>query len=800
MKKKILSILITIFAIFTCMFTLTACAGMEFKVNFVVDGQVYSTLNTNGEEIIKMPENPTKDNYTFDGWYWDKDTWQTPFTANSLLDAPLSSDMNVYAKWKANVIKVESVTLNKTEITLYENDVEYLTATILPANATDTSVLWESSNPTIATVVGGKVTALRVGSVTISAITNDGGKIATCNVYVEPVLVESVSLNYTSLSLLNGESKTLTATVLPNNATEKGVLWQSSNSSIVSVENGTITAVGYGTATITVTTIDGNKTATCQVEIIEDKITFNTLSVDGETVYGKVSNSTTTFSFIREVVEHGNATYKVFKEITCENEIYSKSISLNAGDNTVYILQTVGKDIQLYTVTIRRRSMYEIVFNTNGGTIVEKQVVEEDFYASEPITTRIGYTFDDWDYDFSKPITSNKTITASWTANKNTPYKVEYYLENLEDDNYTLTQTVNKTGTTDTTANAEIKAFLGFEAETQSVSGNINGNGKQVLKVYYQRQEYNVTFNTNGGSLVSGSLKQKIKHGGSAIAPIVKFGGLSLEKWDKSFENVIGDIELSAEWQLYTKDGNYIYFGFYPQTIKNNSVVVSSEVNSNGYYTGSDNAYYAKVVAKPYGSGYRFSNSSSVAYDTFYYFKVEPIKWRILSEENGTVFLLCDSIIEKHRFDSNSTNYAESEIRTWLNETFYSTAFTELHQTLINTTKIDNEVTEDKVFLLSHKEATNSEYGLNLRMQTSDYARAMGIRMLCENDNYGNGCWWLSSPGYSASGNGIQYVHFYGFICGDVSHYASTTNGIQTSNFASITNYGVVPALKISLY
>lgn len=221
MKKRFMGIIAAIVAIFCGLFALSACDKVEFKVNFLVDGAVYATLNTNGEEIIKMPENPTKDDYDFDGWYWDKDTWQTPFTANSLLDAPLSSDMNVYCKWKPKTVHVSGISLNKSEVSLHVNETEILTATITPENATDTSVLWESSNATIATVTGGKITALRVGSATITVTANDGGQIATCEVYVTPISVESVSLNYTQLSMLYGESKTLTASVTPQNARKR---------------------------------------------------------------------------------------------------------------------------------------------------------------------------------------------------------------------------------------------------------------------------------------------------------------------------------------------------------------------------------------------------------------------------------------------------------------------------------------------------------------------------------------------------------------------------------------------------
>lgn len=102
MKRLLLKVLVICMALSALICTFAACGNVEFKVNFIVDGAVYSTLSTSGKEIIKMPENPTKDGYTFGGWFWDKDVWEKPFTANSLLDAPLSSDMSVYAKFNAN--------------------------------------------------------------------------------------------------------------------------------------------------------------------------------------------------------------------------------------------------------------------------------------------------------------------------------------------------------------------------------------------------------------------------------------------------------------------------------------------------------------------------------------------------------------------------------------------------------------------------------------------------------------------------------------------------------------------------
>ena len=573
MKKRFVKLIAAIVAIFCGLFAFSACSKVEFKVNFVVDGAVYATLNTNGEEIIKMPENPTKDDYDFDGWYWDKDTWQTPFTANSLLDAPLSSDMNVYCKWKPKTVHVSGISLNKSEVSLHVDETEILTATITPANATDTSVLWESSNATIATVTGGKITALRVGSATITATANDGGQIASCEVYVTPIYVESVSLNYTQLSMLYGESKTLTASVVPQNATETGVIWQSSNASVVAVENGKLTATGYGSAVITVTTADGGKTATCAVEVIDDTITFKTLQVaaDGETIYGKVSNATTTFSFLKEIEEHGNATYQAYKEITCETLLASKSISLNVGDNTVYILQTGGKDLKLYTVTVRRRPIYNVSFDTDGGTAVQSQQAEEDSFVTAPAEpSRIGYTFTRWNYDFSQAITQDTEIKAVWSAHTDTKYRVEYYWENVENDEYTLHETSDMQGTTDTAATAEQKAYEHFtlNAAASTMQGNIAGDGSLILKVYYTRDKYNVTFESNGGTLKSGEVNQILKYEGSAAAPVFTRTGYTFIGWNKTIpESVYENITITAQWKINQYSLTLIYGNGQPDKI-----------------------------------------------------------------------------------------------------------------------------------------------------------------------------------------------------------------------------------------
>lgn len=101
-KRRFISpFLIVLFLLITVV-GFTSCGGVDFNVNFVVGDDVYDTVATNGNETIKLPDNPTKEGYEFEGWYWDNGKWENPFTVNSLLNTPLSADMNVYAKFKHN--------------------------------------------------------------------------------------------------------------------------------------------------------------------------------------------------------------------------------------------------------------------------------------------------------------------------------------------------------------------------------------------------------------------------------------------------------------------------------------------------------------------------------------------------------------------------------------------------------------------------------------------------------------------------------------------------------------------------
>ena len=177
-------------------------------------------------------------------------------------------------------IEVKSITLSKTTLTLDEGANETLTATIAPSNAEDKRLTWNSSDATIATVdAGGRVVAVKEGSANITATATNGVK-GTCALTVKkPVFaVTGVSLNKTTLALEIGDTETLTATVSPDNATNKAVSWASDNTDVATVSaTGEVTALAAGTATITVTTDDGNFSTSCELSVVSTngKVSIN---------------------------------------------------------------------------------------------------------------------------------------------------------------------------------------------------------------------------------------------------------------------------------------------------------------------------------------------------------------------------------------------------------------------------------------------------------------------------------------------------------------------------------------------
>lgn len=166
-------------------------------------------------------------------------------------------------------IPVSSITLDRSIIELEVGESTELIPTILPDDATDKSVSWDSDAPTVASVdQSGKVIALSSGCATISVKTSDGEKTAKCTIIIseKKIAVESITLSESSLSITEGDRYTLEAIIYPDDATNKNVKWSSDNPAVATIDsNGIIDAIQPGQANIMATTEDGDKSATCSI-------------------------------------------------------------------------------------------------------------------------------------------------------------------------------------------------------------------------------------------------------------------------------------------------------------------------------------------------------------------------------------------------------------------------------------------------------------------------------------------------------------------------------------------------------
>ena len=166
-------------------------------------------------------------------------------------------------------------------------------------------------------------------------------------------------------------------------------------------------------------------------------------------------------------------------------------------------------------------SFYTVRYLDYDGSVISTQTVGHGENATPPANpTREGYGFTGWVHN-GQNIISSLDITAQYTANTNTPYKVEHYKENTADDGYTLFETTNHTGKTDTTATALPKAYTNFTQNTthpsRIVNGNIDGNGTRVLRLYYTLNRYNVKYQDEDGNIIE---LQTIKHGNNSTLPL----------------------------------------------------------------------------------------------------------------------------------------------------------------------------------------------------------------------------------------------------------------------------------------
>lgn len=281
-------------------------------------------------------------------------------------------------------IPVTGVELNVQKIELTRaGDVYQIEADITPINATNQTVIWSSSNSRVATVTGGGlVTAVSNGVTTITATTQDGGYTATCEVRVKlpegsVIPVTGVELNTQRIKLNRiGDVYQIEADITPINATNQAVTWASSNPNVATVtDTGLVTAVSEGTATITVTTEDGQKVATCTV-------TVRIESGSGGTGVGGSSGSTTPASYTI------TSEYTVGGAITISPKTASKgqTVTITAVPDDGFALKTLSvTDKNGNKIELTKQTETSYTFKMPASKVTVSATFTEIVVEPEPI-------------------------------------------------------------------------------------------------------------------------------------------------------------------------------------------------------------------------------------------------------------------------------------------------------------------------------------------------------------------------------------------------------------------------------
>lgn len=435
-------------------------------------------------------------------------------------------------------------------------------------------------------------------------------------------------------------------------------------------------------------------------------------------------------------------------------------------------VEAVNKD-QVYTAIYSSEKIveetYTITWKNYDGTIletdnnVEKGTIPtyDGATPTKPSDTQFTYTFKGWDPEITE-VTKDQIYTATFTS------------EEIKEETYTITW----------------KNYDGsiLETDTDVKKGN-TPTYDGAIPTRPDDAEYTYTWSGWDPKVAEVSKDQ-------------------VYTATYTSEKIITDEERYATKPIVSSDGKTIKYGLYPQTNVNDESLVASlnsltaTDKSNGWYLF-DGGYYAKLVATPRTDKYKFDNGTLIVKGTTYWFKCEPIVWNVLSNNNGECYILSSASLDTGKyfsFPSNRTidgqtitanNYKYSNVRKWLINDFYNSAFA-LGNSHIETTNVDNsaattksdtntyicEDTQDKVFLPSYQDYKNSSYGFYTAVgqtktrysKATDWTRARGVSLATQTGEYAyNGYYWTRSPDSERS-SFVCYASYDGWLKHDYVH------------------------------
>ena len=228
---------------------------------------------------------------------------------------------------------------------------------------------------------------------------------------------------------------------------------------------------------------------------------------------------------------------------------------------------------------------------------------------------------------------------------------------------------------------------------------------------------------------------------------------------------------------LYVKEGNYVYFGHYFQGAMPDGVTITTDENGNTI--GSDGNYYKAIYSGTI-------NETNV----YSYYKIEPIKWIVINEENGILTLMCASIIDHRQYNGNGNDYYNSGIHTWLTNTFYNAAFSDEEKAIM----VGNDAMA-RIWLMSYDEFCSLPLSASeLALPETDYSNHHIIGVTSKASRYDG--WALSSyteiVGSASMFNKIIEIDVVN------SDGVCTNPQFTIGTLTEAVTYGVVPVIKIN--
>lgn len=457
-----------------------------------------------------------------------------------------------------------------------------------------------------------------------------------------------------------------------------------------------------------------------------------------------------------------------------------------------------GNKTELFNGILASENPYSIVFETSKNKLAVGEINPTGYSGSGVATTELGNEVA-FDYSLLINPTSNwqTILEGGFFTNINPIHGMEQI-------------TINKSDTT-----ASVKVYWSnisifsegqcevFAAATDSFTCTFDEYKPNYIKVVAIGASLNIE---NMEIEFSCSDENPLEGGGSktvlmGMYPQSKVTDATLLS---TLNAASGTLPTSANSQAWTSYGYYIS-GSVSSYMWYIDITNASDEYRGVYFT-SYRPYYTEITSSTSNS---FQDDNGYTTSSVYWFKYEPITWRVLDVQSDKAFLMADLVLDSQDYyysTSNRTisgatvypnNYKESHIRSWLNATFYNTAFTTEEKARVQTTTVDNSAastgvdpnqyacanTSDKVFLLSYAEATSTTYGLSTtsrQLKPSAYAQSQGVYISASN---GNSYWWLRSP-----------INYYAYRVRGVS-----IDGIVYYGNVNYAYYGVVPALWISL-